>query len=351
MAVYYVGADVHTNNTELAVEHNKEIVRRFSVPTTIPTIRSALKELGGRCHLTFEEGPMAGWLYRNLKGDVESITVCDPRRNKLIACDGDADDIIDSGKLAALLRGKFLRSVYHDHNTKQLELKQWVRLYHDFVKSATRNINKVRGCCRGEGIRIPGRAIKAGAYRQQWLDGLENRVLAEQVNLLWQGYDTAASQGRTAKRQLERRIRGNTVLQRWSELAGIGIIRATTIYAYIDTPWRFKKKNQLWKYCGVGLQHSASGKDAKGRPRKGKLELAWQVNKMLKNAVMGAAMSAIRQKNNEFAHYYERMLKNGITPGNARHSVARRMAAVLWGIWKQQLRQQKTEKLLQKVFA
>ena len=112
MAVYYIGADVHCNNTELAVEYNKEIVKRFSVPTTIPAIRSSLEELGGRCHLTFEEGPMAGWLYRNLKGNVESITVCDPRRNKLIACDGDKDDVIDSGKLAALLRGKFLRPVY-----------------------------------------------------------------------------------------------------------------------------------------------------------------------------------------------------------------------------------------------
>jgi transposase len=341
MTVYYVGADVHCSNTELAVEHNKTIVKRFSVPTRIPALRSVLKELGGHCHLTFEEGPMAGWLYRNLKDTVASITVCDPRRNKLIACDGDADDAIDSGKLAALLRGRFLRSVYHDHDPKRLELKQWVRLYHDFVKSATRNINKVRGCCRGEGIRIPGRAVKAGVYRQQWLDGLENRVLAEQARLLWQGYDMAASQARAARRQIGRLVKGNSVLQRWSELAGIGIIRATTIYAYLDTPWRFKKKNQLWKYCGVGLQHSASGKDAKGRPRKGQLELVWQTNKVLKNAVMGAAMSAIRQKSNEFAHYYERMASNGITPGNAWHSVARRMVTVVWGIWKQQMRQQK----------
>jgi transposase len=329
MAVYYVGADVHLNNTELAVEHNKEIIRRFSVPTTIPTIRSALEELGGRCHLTFEEGPMAGWLYRNLKSVVESITVCDPRRNKLIACDGDKDDVIDSGKLATLLRGKFLRPVYHDHDAKQLELKQWIKLYHDFVKSATRNINKVRGCCRGEGIRIPSRTVKDIASRQQWLDGLENQVLAEQVCLLWQGYDTAASQARVAKRQLERRIRGNAVLQRWSELAGIGVIRATTIYAYMDTPWRFKTKSRLWKYCGVGLQRSSSGKDAKGRQKIGQLELFWQTNKMLKNAVMGAAMSAIRQKENEFSQYYERMLSAGIIPGNARHSVARRMVTVL----------------------
>ena len=31
MAMYYVGADVHLNNTELAVEHNKEIVKRFLI--------------------------------------------------------------------------------------------------------------------------------------------------------------------------------------------------------------------------------------------------------------------------------------------------------------------------------
>ena len=43
MAVYYIGADVHCNNTELAVEYNKEIVKRFSVPTTIPAIRSSLE--------------------------------------------------------------------------------------------------------------------------------------------------------------------------------------------------------------------------------------------------------------------------------------------------------------------
>ena len=35
MAVYYIGADVHSNNTELAIEHRGRIVARYSVPTTI----------------------------------------------------------------------------------------------------------------------------------------------------------------------------------------------------------------------------------------------------------------------------------------------------------------------------
>ena len=36
MATYYIGADVHVNNTELAVEYRRKIVQRYSVPTSIP---------------------------------------------------------------------------------------------------------------------------------------------------------------------------------------------------------------------------------------------------------------------------------------------------------------------------
>jgi len=36
MATYYIGADVHSNNAELAIEQRGKIVARYSVPTTIP---------------------------------------------------------------------------------------------------------------------------------------------------------------------------------------------------------------------------------------------------------------------------------------------------------------------------
>jgi hypothetical protein len=65
MATYYIGADVHTNNTELAVEQRGKIVARYSVPTTIPAISTVLSSLEGKKILAMEEGPMAGWLYRN----------------------------------------------------------------------------------------------------------------------------------------------------------------------------------------------------------------------------------------------------------------------------------------------
>jgi len=88
------------------------------------------------------------------------------------------------------------------------------------------------------------------------------------------------------------------------------------------------------------------GRDSKVRKRQGQgrqarigiLQLAWQVNRRLKDAVMGGAMSAINQKRNVFAEMHERLVRDGLTPGNARHTVARKIVTVMRGMWKTQSR-------------
>ena len=84
MSVHYIGADVHMHNTEIYVENRKKAVNRYSVPTTIPAIREVLQSIPGKKQLAIEEGPMAGWLYRNLRDCVDDLIICDPKRNKYI---------------------------------------------------------------------------------------------------------------------------------------------------------------------------------------------------------------------------------------------------------------------------
>ena len=84
----------------------------------------------------------------------------------------------------------------------------------------------------------------------------------------------------------------------------------------------------------VGLVRTASGTDKKGRPKPARLRLPWAVNRTLKNAVLGAAASAINQKDNPFRDYYERMVADGIMPSNARHAVARKLLTVMWAMFK-----------------
>jgi transposase len=335
MAQHFIGADVDSQYVDLAVERNQKIVKRFRVPTTIPALRAVLEQVAGTKELTFEEGPMAHWLYRNLKDAVDRIVVCDPRRNAYIAKDGDKDDPIDAAKLAALLRGGFLREVHHSDDDQQVLFKQWIGLYHDRVREAVRQVNKLRGRCRMYGIKPAPGAIRDPERREEWLAKLGKSPLAAQLQLLWMGYDSAAEQVKLARRQVSRMSKRYPIIALWGALPGVGLIRASTLYAYLDTPWRFAgNPHKLWKYCGIGLERCSSGKDRKGKPKIGMLQLAWAVNRRLKDAVMGAAQSALNQGRNVFAWQYERLVADGVSPGNARHTVARKMLSVMWGMWK-----------------
>jgi hypothetical protein len=66
-------------------------------------------------HVTLEEGTWSAWLYDLLKPHVRELVVCDPRKNALLK-EGNKSDKIDARKLADLLRGGYLRSVYPGEN-------------------------------------------------------------------------------------------------------------------------------------------------------------------------------------------------------------------------------------------
>lgn len=334
MVTSYIGADVDCKMIDLAVEQKSEIVSRYRVPTSITAVREVLRNIHGKKVLAFEESALAHWLYRNLKNDVERIIVCDPRRNAYIAKDGDKDDCIDARKLAELLRGGYLREVYHSDDDRQVLLKRWVGLYHDRVREAVRQVNKLRGCCRFYGLRIPVRVIRDPPCRSLWQATLSDPELLDQLEVLWPGVDATIDQADKCRRKMRSLSKAYPIVGYWQELPGVGPVRAITLFAYLDDPWRFSKPSKLWKYCGVGLERTSSGKDRYGRLRVGRLQLAWQVNKRLKDATIGAAISAIRQQNNVFSRQYERLVQNGLTPANARHTVARKMLTVMWGMWK-----------------
>jgi transposase len=278
---------------------------------------------------------MAHWLARSLGALVDELIVCDPRRNGLISQDGDSDDRIDAKKLAMLLRGGFLRAVYHSDNDAHVLLKQWVGLYHDRVKDAVRQINKIRALCWRHGVRPARGALRDALGRKKWLGSLGRHPAVCQLEMLFLGFDAAAQQVALSRERMVGLAKGYPIVKWWQELPGVGPIRAITLYAYLDTPWRFGgNPHKLWKYCGVGLERSSSGKDRQGRMRVGQLQLAWKVNRRLKAAVMGAAVSAVQQGKNVFAEQYERLVRDGLTTGNALHTVARKLLTVEWGMWK-----------------
>jgi len=74
--------------------------------------------------------------------------------------------------------------------------------------------------------------------------------------------------------------------------------------------------------------------------RKGKIVARRRVqtsiteNRRLKSVAIGAAMSAIHSSRNVFRDHYEKLLRKSVTCSNARHTVARKIITVMWGMWK-----------------
>ena len=99
---------------------------------------------------------------------------------------------------------------------------------------------------------------------------------------------------------------------RWCEVPGIGPVRALTLLVYLDTPWRFRSKQALWKYLGIGLvrEHSGDGWEY--------VHVEHHVNRALKNAIIGGAKHVCERKIEPFYGRYQALVKAGVSARSAR---------------------------------
>jgi len=328
---YVIAIDVHSYSCH-AVSLTPRGRRReeCSLPTRVPALRAFVQATPRPRRVVFEEGPLAGWLYRNLRHDADEVSVADPRRNAYIAKDGDKSDPIDAHKLGELMQGGFIKPVHHSTDDRRAAFKALVLFYHQRVRERVARANRLIGALRGQGIVVCENHFADDRRRLALLAALpREKMLQLRIQTLLADYDHAVENECRVARELRRRADKIEMIRRLRELPGIGPVRAATFYALIDTPFRFRSKSALHKYMGIGLQRRSSGR---GRERVGTTPAC---NHLLKSIILGAAQSATgAARDNPFQHQYRRYLQQGKTPRIARRTVARSMATVMWGMWK-----------------
>lgn len=327
---HFIGIDVHCQFCEIAVLNPAgQVVQRDRCDTTIPALVEALDKVPRPRSVVIEEGPMASWLWRSLHAEVEAMVVSEPRRNHLICKDGDKDDDLDAEKLAVLYRGGLIKPVHQVASLEQAVFKQQVALYHYRVRQRVREAHRITHLFRQHGVVIREKAYVVEADRPALLARLPaNETLPQLVKSMWTSYDELVEQEEKWRRRLVRSAQQVELVRRFQELPGVGWIRAATLYAYLDTPWRFRSKEALWKYLGIGLQRERSGNGPEY------LHVPRRTHRLLKSTILGAARSAAAQGDNPFADLYRRWLEQGLSAQLARRNVARRLAATIWGLWK-----------------
>ena len=325
----YIAFDVHCAFCEggWVTESGKEKTS-WRVATTVPTLTEALRSVPRPRLLVIEEGPLADWLVRELSAEVDQVVVADPYRNALIAKEGDKDDPIDWRKLAHLARGGYLKPVHHNGSLERSVFKQHVQLYHERVRLKHAEALRVVWRLRRSGLTAVKVKDLAGD-REALLGRLpDSPLLRRDLRTMLESYDLACDHLRRIRRELVRASRAFEPVGRLQAMPGVKGVRAATFFAVVDTPFRFKSKQALWKYMGIGLERRRSGSGPL------RLRVPLRCNRLLKNVILGAAKSATASKGNPFADQYRRWLGMNRSPRVARRNVARSMAAVMWGMWK-----------------
>jgi transposase len=350
---HIIAWDVHSKFCEGGYidERGREMGVWRRRPTSVLVLREAIESVPRPRRMVIEEGPLADWLARELGPHVDEMIVCDPRRNALIAKDGEKDDAIDWRKLAALCRSGHVKAVHHSQSLARSLFKQHVQLYHDRVRHRVSEGLKLLWRLRRLGVFIKLKDLKPqnAASRPQVIFSrlpvdpdatakgdakakakakASATLVQDDVALLLSAYDGAVEQAGQMRKRLERMGRGEPMIRAFCTVPGVKWVRASTFFTYVDTPFRFKTKQQLWKYMGIGLERHHSGQG------KVKLCLPVRYNRVLKGIILSAAKSAADKGNNVFADQYQRWLDEGCSPRIARRNVARSLATVMWGMWK-----------------
>lgn len=325
-----VSLDVHTEASQLyAVTDEGEIIFETKVPTDPELLRTIIGGIAGPKRVVFEEGPLSAMLTDALQGVADEIVSCDATHNALIARNENSNDKHDARSLTMLARVgglhpvlvppepyRTLRSLLvHDQR-----VQRWI--------TATKN--RIKSLCRRCGIRYSGADVYRSANRAQVLTQMTEAGLRWQMQSLYRQLDMLRRERVGAHRMTGRLARKLPVVRRLQSAPGVGRMTAQTLVAWIVDPARFKSRNALSSYAGLGLGQGWTNWKPVGRARASK-----RGQRQLKRLLFIAAKAAVRGKN-ALARRYAVRLQAGWEHSKAIRDIARTLLWTLCGMWKHQ---------------
>jgi transposase len=225
-----------------------KLIMESIIETKAITILQCIQGLRGDVLAPFEEGTWAAWLYDLLKPHVTRVLVCNPRKSALLK-DGNKGVKIDARKLAELLRGGYLKPVYHGDNGIRT-LKELSRSYLDL----TRVMNRIKALYRAWAIPCGGTQVHALCHRSVWLSKITEAGVRRRAQHFYQQLDALQALREEVRRDLLAESRKHSATTLLRQIPSIGPVRAAELVALIRTPNRFRTKRQLWNYSGLALE-------------------------------------------------------------------------------------------------
>lgn len=339
-AMYSVGLDVSQRNTSICIlDENGGVIQEGQAKTNPFEIgRYLQKRLEGPIKLGMETGSMSAWLYHGLRKMGFDVVVLDAvHAHRALSLKRQKTDRNDARGLAEMVRlGPSFLKIVHVKAKASQELRVQLAARARLVKQRVDLENELCGLLKPFGYIIDRGNICAETFRSRVIDALCH---AEDVGIqikallvpLLDVHKVLAQHIANADKRLEMAAKADPVCQRLTSVPGVGPVTALAFRAAIDDPSRFSSSADVAVYLGLTPRRYQSGEqDYQGRISKRgdsvtRLHLVQAATVILTSVKKWSALKAWGVR-----------LAGRIGFNKAKVAVARKLATILYRIWRDQ---------------
>jgi len=325
--MHYVGIDLANRTSAVCVvDERGNVVRQDGIKTDRSDLEALMNRLDyGR--VLVEASPLAEWVAETVETCGHEAEIVEPRAAKKLAEVQKKTDPRDARTLAQLARSGFYTAVHRKSERARLQRSQ-IQARQGLVDTERAMTNRIRGLLRAHGI-VLGQVSK-GQFVEKARTKARDYVpeLLPFLEPLFAILEGARESAKQLKKGIENQQKQDSVAMRLQTVPGVGPLVTQTFQATLDDPDRFSNGDEVADYLGLSPGIYQSGEmEARGAITKaGDNLVRWHL-------VEAAHVLLYLGPDCALKRWGQRLAENKGS-GKARVAMARKLAVLLWRLWR-----------------
>lgn len=328
---YYCGIDLGNKESMVCIlRNNRQVVKEERMLTDEESLRRVLGQYR-KLTCIVEASPLSEWLCTEVERLGHKISIVCPRKAKvaLASQSKKKTDRRDARALAELSRSGWYEAV-HRKSEGAREVRSYLTARKQLVECSTAIASSIRGILRAHGVKLQAGTDERGfeGKVRKASEGLP-QLAKRGVEELLKAFELLHTQQRTLYKELHKHARENEVTKLLQTIPGVGPATAAAFVATIDDPNRFPNGKKVAAYLGLTPSVYQSGEtEYRGRITK-------TGDKLLRWLLVEAAHILLSRSGTPCdLRTWGLKLQEAKGVGKARVAIARRLAGVMWKMWK-----------------
>ena len=315
-----------TSTAIMLLYEEGKLLRRQTVDTQSGDIDKGLSGLG-KLKVIIEASPLAEMVARMIEDSGHIAVIVDARAAKNLMSAMKKTDRRDARTLAEICRCGWYIEV-HKKSAKARQMRSILQARQALLKSNKALGASVRGLLRSHGIRL-GKVSK-GQFVERVKEVTESGApgILDALTGMLDAWALTGKRAEQLKQAMVKECKRDEISGYMESVPGIGPLISTAYRATIDDPQRFKREEEVGDYLGLAPRIYQSGEvEYRGR-------ITRQGDAMLRSLLVEGAHVLLTKGKDCALKRWGLSIEKRKGSAKAKVAVARKLAVLLWRLWK-----------------